>query len=246
MNELSNNLVNTGKVLTKAKRKLIMFSIIVVVLLAIILAIFIKGYTSAKADYEQKIRDLTDQVAQLSDPAYVAELASTKIVINTINAEIQDIGELATQEYIYTNADTYTDKAKWLGVEVGFTEKSFLVRYNGTIKAGIDITKVTAQKSEDTKEIIVYMPKAKILSHEIDHDTMEIVEKKDNLLNSIELEDMVKFEAECKEKMQEKAVENGILTKASENAQNVLYKIVYNDVVAAAGYKVTFVELDEE
>ena len=65
------------------------------------------------------------------------------------------------------------------------------------------------------------------------------------MFNSIELENFVKFEVKIKEEMEERAIENGILVKAYENAQNVIYKLIYTEPVAEAGYSVVFEAAEE-
>ena len=98
---------------------------------------------------------------------------------------------------------------------------------------------------KDSKTITVFLPEAEILSHEIDSESMEILDEKNGLFNSIELENFVEFEVKIKEEMEERAIENGILVKAYENAQNVIYKLIYTEPVAEAGYSVVFEAAEE-
>lgn len=230
--------------LLKYKRKLIKYGIIAVVVLAMVLVVFFKGYSNAAKKTEQKyadiIAELEAEVQKLSDPVAVTTVASKEVNINVINAEIRDIGELATIEYLYTDAGKFEDAAKIWGKNVPFTTKSFIAKWDGTIKAGVDISKVTAEENKATKEIIVWIPKAEILSHEIDSNSVETLDQKDGLFNKVTVDNVREFDAVSKDTMEKRAIENGILDKAFENAKEIISKLINTDVVKELEYKIIF------
>jgi len=84
------------------------------------------------------------------------------------------------------------------------------------------------------------MPKAEILSHEINSESIEILDEKDGLFNKVTVENTVQFEAISKVAMEDRAVENGILDKAYENAKEIIEKLVNNDVVQEKEYAIIF------
>lgn len=188
--------------------------------------IFVKGYSSAKEKYEDTITQLEAEVDRLSDPIAVYEEASREIDINVVNVEIQEIGELATMEYLYTDAGKFEDPKQLFGKDVPFTTKSFIAKWDGIIKAGVDISQVTAEVDSNNKEVVVHIPKAEILSHEIDSESVETLDQKNGLFNPVSVEDVREFDAESKEKMEERAIENGILDKAFENAESIIEKLI--------------------
>ena len=84
------------------------------------------------------------------------------------------------------------------------------------------------------------MPKAEILSHEIIEDSIETLDEKDGLFNSVTVEDVRNFDAISKEAMEVRAIENGLLDKAFNNAKAIIEQLVNNDVVQEQGYKIRF------
>lgn len=229
--------------LMKLKNQLIKIGVIVAFTLAVLLAIFWAGKASAKEKYETEITKLEQELA---DQIACWTHATTEVDISVVNASIQEIGELATIEYLYTDAGKFEDTAELFGKELNWslTTKSFITKWDGTIKAGIDISEVVAEKDAETKEIIVYLPEAKILSHEIDEESIETLDQKNGLFNSVEVQDIRKFDAVCKEAMEEKVIENGLLEKALENAKEIIYRLIYTDIVKEQGYTIRF-ELTE-
>ena len=157
-----------------------------------------------------------------------------------IKSEIKDIGELATIEYLYTNAAKFEDPKQIFGVNIPFTTKSFIAKWDGIIKAGVKIDKIIVEINDRKKEIIVHMPKAEILSHEIDNNSIETLDEEDGLFNKIKIEDVRSFDAISKDEMEQRAKDNGILDKAFENAKEIIERLVNNDIVQEQGYVIKF------
>nr|WP_300848729.1 DUF4230 domain-containing protein [uncultured Acetatifactor sp.] len=235
-----------GSIMKKKSRKYVAL-IVVVAILVIALGIFYKGYSSAKEKYEATIKQLEEEVDRLSEPVAVYEEAAQEIDIAVINAEIRDIGELATIEYLYTDAGKFEDPAELFGKEIpfSFTTKSFIAKWDGSIKAGVDISKVTAEVNESEKKIVVHIPKAEILSHEVDDESIETLDEKDGLFNKLKIDDIRAFDANSKDAMEKRAIENGLLDKALENAKAIIRKLIDNDIVKELEYDITFEVIEE-
>lgn len=228
-------------VLKRKKRKIITIAVIAVVIFLIILAIFLKGYSSASKKYKAIIEDLKQQIKNLEEePVLWDDKPTTEITIDLIKSEIQDIGELATIEYFYTDAGKFEDPKKLFNINVPFTTKSFIAKWDGMIKAGIKVDKIIVEINDEAKEIIIHMPQAEILSHEIDDTSIETLDEKDGLFNPVKVEDVREFDAISKDAMEQRAIENGILDKAFENAKDIIEKLINNDVVQEQGYKLKF------
>lgn len=225
-------------VMGKRKVQLIKFAVILIVVLVALIAVYMKGSSNTKKDYEDKIKMMEEEKQKLSEELVTTE----KVNLDLITSEIKNIGELATVEYLYTDAGKFEDAEKLFGIKLPFTEKYFIAKWDGIIKAGVKIDEIHVEIQEAAKEIIVQMPKAEILSHEIDNDSIETLDEKDGLFNPLEVEDVRDFDAASKEAMEKRAIENGILDKAYENAKVIVEKIVNTDVVQKQGYSVRFEE----
>lgn len=235
-NEQKNEII----VLKKYKRKLVKVGIIAVLIIVVLSTIFFKGYLNAKGKYEIIIKEQQDKIDYLSDPTVKYTLATREVTIDLIKSEIHEIGEIATIEYLYTDAGKFENPKQLFGVDVPFTKKSFIAKWDGIIKAGVQVDKIIVEINDSNKEIIVHMPNSIILSHEIDKDSIETLDEKNGLFNPIRVEDVREFDKVSKDAMEERAIENGILDKASENAKEIIEKLVNNDVVQEQGYKIRF------
>lgn len=226
----------------KKKIKIVLM-VAVIIVIALVLIITFSGYKKA----QEKVKELEEEVERLSDPIAIYEEASREVDIRLINAEIQDIGELATIEYLYTDAGKFEDPAEIFGKDIpfSFTTKSFIAKWDGVIKAGVDISKVTVEVNQFNKEIVVHIPTAEILSHDIDDESIETLDEKNGLFNRLKVDDIRKFDGISKDAMEQRAIENGILDKAMENAEKLIYNLVNTDVVEEQEYTITFKEFVE-
>ena len=51
--------------------------------------------------------------------------------VDNLKASIEDIGDLVTVEYNYTDILTYKDSLTLMDMKIPFTDKSYIIKYNG-------------------------------------------------------------------------------------------------------------------
>ena len=135
-----------------------------------------------------------------------------------VESRLTEIRELATMTYSYTNMAQFESSNDFYGVKVPFTTKKFILTYDGTIKAGVDLSR--AQVEVSGGEVRIVLPEAQILSHEIEEDSVEIFDEKTSIFNPFTVEDFTAFQAEQKAVMEEKAVSRGLLEQAGQKARD--------------------------
>ena len=138
----------------KHKAKIIGAIIVLLAIGAIIALIFNYGYNKASEKYESIIKELEEENEQLSEPTAKYEIASKEINIDMLNSEIKDIGELATIEYLYTDAAKFEDAPTLFGQDIPFTTKSFIVKWDGIIKSGVKVDEIKVELNNNKKEKI--------------------------------------------------------------------------------------------
>lgn len=167
----------------------------------------------------------------------------TEITSDTLHKEIEQIGELATVDYFYTNMGKFEDAVQFLDHNVPFTTKSFILSYDGQIKAGINLEEVQIHIADYA--ITVTIPQAKILSHDVDMDSVVLYDEKNSIFNGLSAEDVTVFIGKQQKTMEEKAIYNGLLERAQTTAlqvlQNFLTKFVETNENGDKQYKLNFV-----
>ena len=232
---------------SKFKRKLIFIVVLSVIALLIIFAAWLYGRDQAKKNAESEIAELKtmlqeqeDKIQELIETPIVVSRVNPEIILDLLHSEINNIGELATVEYLFTDASKFSDSRQIKNWNIPFTEKSFILKWNGVIKAGVNLEQVTIEVDEEEKKIIVSVPPAEILSYVIDNDSVEVLDEKDNIFNNITVDDKIQFDKATEDAMKNRAIENGLLEKAQKNAEDILARLIQADPAVANYYTIHF------
>ena len=193
------------------------------------------------AELECTIDQLEKKIQEIVDNPVVVTPVSPVIELDVLNNQIQDIGELATVEYLFTDAARFSDSKQIKNWNIPGTEKSFTVKWDGVIKAGVKVDKISLDVNENEKEITVMIPKAEILSYETDMESMEILDEKNNHFNPISVEDHINIEVETEKEMKQRAIENGILEKAQVSAEMLIGNLLLANPAIGTEYSIEFV-----
>ena len=134
------------------------------------------------------------------------------------------IQELALVKYNYSGVIGYKDFLKILKMNVPLTEKSFLLKYNGYIKAGVDFENIKVEVSG--KDVHISLPRAKILDVSIDEKSIKVYNESMNAFNPLTISDYNKAIVREKETMSNSAISQGILRDAAKHAEILLTTIM--------------------
>ena len=133
------------------------------------------------------------------------------------NFGLREIGELATQAGYFTSVQVIQDAKDFFGISLPFTEKKYVFSYDGTVKAGIDFKKIGIEIVGN--EIRVRIPEAEIFSIQVDPESYTIYYEGESIFNKLKIEDVNEAQKALEEEVREKAIGNGILENATNNAK---------------------------
>lgn len=134
------------------------------------------------------------------------------------------IQELALIKYNYSGVIGYKDFLKILKINVPLTEKSFLLKYNGYIKAGVDFENIKVEVSG--KDVHISLPSARILDTMIDEKSIRVYNESMNAFNPLTIADYNKAIVKEKDNMVDDAISQGVLKDATKQAEVVLTSIM--------------------
>jgi len=157
-------------------------------------------------------------LAGTDEPVIVNEPIPGKVT----KIELKDVGELATQAVYYTNVQTIRNAQELWGWKVPFTETHSIFSYDGVIKIGYDFAEIEIEVNEETKEIRVCMPEAKILSNEVDEYSMRLYDEEKNIFTPMGAEDYSAERIQIKEESEAEAIERGVFDDAQRNAETLI------------------------
>jgi len=151
---------------------------------------------------------------------------NTELKMFNLQQQIESIGELATLEYNYSTLIRMKDSRSLKNWNIPLTQKSFIIVVDGTMKIGIDASKIDVDVSETSKTISITIPKAKVLSHELHEDTLEVLEESSGLFNRVSIEDWPAMAIAKKQEMEDKVSDNDVFTRAGNDAAKMLKSLI--------------------
>ncbi|HPX33022.1 MAG TPA: DUF4230 domain-containing protein [Erysipelotrichaceae bacterium] len=163
---------------------------------------------------------------------------NTSIDIAVIEEKVNSIAELSTIEYYYTTLAKYENYKDFYGWKIPLTTTKFFITYDGVIKAGIDLSKVKV--SIVGKTVLIEIPKATVLSHEVKYDTMQIVDETYSIFNRITITDYNNFMLNEAKIMVTKAANDGLFQKAQQNAIRIIQDLIEPLIPENYDYSIRF------
>ena len=191
-------------------------------------------------DFQVKRRAEKSEAVQTAT-TIAAKEKKDKVIISVSTETIRDglanMGVLITQEYYFTQVETYTKEKTFLKFITSSSE--FMYSYDGKVLAGVDFGEIKIASDEDKKIITVTMPASRIEAVAIDRDTFRIYSEKESLWNPLKLEDYNISLAEFEDAAKEKAVGGGILARSDEQAKNLVREFI-SSLPNMSGYTIEF------
>lgn len=145
------------------------------------------------------------------------------IPVDYITAKLEDASELTTQTITYTSRVPMSD-----GSIPFITQKSFVMYYNATLRAGVDLLDVEVKERGNDK-IVVKLPHATVQgTPNIDPNFIKFVDEKKALLNWNKKEDVAEALAKAKEDLDNNPSIDMtlLLEKADEHAEELVHMLL--------------------
>lgn len=163
----------------------------------------------------------------------------TKISSETVESALKEAKELTTLKYHYKNIASFENSQQFQGMTIPFTKKSFLYTYEGEIHAGVDLEQAKVNMNEEAKTINVTLPETKILSHDIDENSVMVYDEKNSIFNPLEMKDYSNFRKEEEAKVEKEAIDKGLLDEAKEQTLKAVKDILLLNPIIEEDYTVS-------
>jgi len=222
-----------------ATKKEHLYQILILAVLAVIaLMLFMHPRTKPQAPEDVSAQASTEEPAVIVRDHFVE--VEREITVETIQQGLRDMGVLITGEYFFTDVITDSKALALFSYQIPFTESRYIVRYDGSVSAGIDLSTAWIAKDDELKKITVHIPPASIQTVSIDFNSFEKIEEKDGIGTRISVEDYNDGLKQLELDARVKAVDQGLLAHADENARLMISRFV-GSLVDTSQYTLDFV-----
>ncbi|MBR6094366.1 MAG: DUF4230 domain-containing protein [Lachnospiraceae bacterium] len=138
-------------------------------------------------------------------------------------SKLEDASDLTTAQITYTGIIHYDD-----GGIPFLTQKKYSMVYSATVEAGIDLSGVEIEVTDD--KVIVKLPEVKVDEPQVDLDSIEFYDDSFALFNWDQKEDGVDAMKEAREDCKKKADISSLEGRAYENAKEIVRKLLEDAV----------------
>jgi hypothetical protein len=145
----------------------------------------------------------------------------SEVDTSIIFEKMEKISELSIMKYYYSDVVVYKNNKKLKEFDIPFTQKSFLIKYDGYIKAGIEAGSIRIVSNDD-EGIKLIIKNSKILDHVIDENSLYVYDEKSSLFNKLSLKDVVEQIVSEKSNVENGLIEKGFLREADNNLKMYL------------------------
>jgi hypothetical protein len=177
------------------------------------------------------------------------------ISAHTVIKQVLPIGEYASLAYHYTSVVKNVNARDIRGWTIPFTTRRYIFTYDGTMKLGIDGTKIRIDVPANGADtgiaagtslpvIRIAFPEIVILSHEIMDDSIEVFEQSQTIFNEIKLADAFNVTAERKREMEEKVMASDVIKEAQVSVEQQFGTLLRNLPGIRDNYELEFVWQD--
>ena len=147
----------------------------------------------------------------------------TTKVIDTIS-QVLDIN---TVKYNYSNVVTVKKDKSINEIKIPFTEKSFVVKYDGVVNAGVKPENIKVVKN-DGNDIIIEIKKCEILDHYIDDDNFYVYDIKSSIFNKLKVQEIIDDVSKYKKEYEDKLIKEGFIDEVKNNTKLSIENILKN------------------
>lgn len=155
----------------------------------------------------------------------------TDIDLTVLKESMESNNELSTEKYLYTDSVSITNQ-NTLGIigrddiKLPFTDATYILQFDGTIKAGYDLDEATVSQEGDST-VVITLPPAKVLSHET--GDVSVVYEQQNIANPLHAGEDSDWIEQQKATMETRAESLGLFDEAQQNA-----KVTFESLFASA------------
>jgi len=165
----------------------------------------------------------------------------TNADIRSTVKEILPIAEFASLVYHYSAVITHSDTGKFFksSISIPFTGKKAIYTIDGTIKLGFDGKKIKIDNMYNN--IIVNMPRIKMLSHELHPETFSLYDERTSIFNRYTLKDANDMQMLHKTGQEGKAISDlGLFVQARQSAERMFRPLLENMPDVKGKYEIVF------
>ena len=224
--------IKIAKEVRKKRSKYLKLFLIITFVLLVVICVFLLQDRKIQKSKEKELMNALE------------EMERRQAAVGTIKEELRKISKYSAYEFYYTSIIHFSDKNKFMGIEIPLTGNSFTATVDGKMNIGINAENIEFSVQEDDEgkvtQILLTIPHSEILDNYTMQDSLKIYDEKNNIFNPVKVTDYKELIVEAEENEKQKALKGDLLQKSDEAVKYLLtshLQAVYgNDVEIKCEY----------
>lgn len=159
-----------------------------------------------------------------------------------VQEKLVELSEWTTLKYEYSNVIiSRTDKNFNLfglgDLDFDYAEAIKLIEYSGYLKAGTDLSKLQMTYNEETKQLLVRVPKSQILDNVVETEKTRVEDIKGTIFSDYPSQEIFDEINVNKQQLEEEKISQGFLDEADKRVESLLTSFLNSN-----GFEVTEIE----
>jgi hypothetical protein len=146
---------------------------------------------------------------------------NAKVDTEVIKQILEESSELTTAKLTLQGSKQFKDR----GVKI-FNRGDFILLYEATVQAGIDLSEIKIDNNEKNKKVTISIPKAEILSVSINPDKNKFIGEKFAVFNFDKKEDASRAQSEALKDAKKQAAKSGVLELADKQSAKLIEGLI--------------------
>lgn len=143
------------------------------------------------------------------------------IEVTEVKHKLEEIGEFAVSKYTYNDYVETESYRKFITWNIPFMKNYTKYEYSGVIKAGYKVSDMDVDVRNHS--IVITLPEVQVLDNYIEKS--QLVDSKNSLFNPLDGDEFQEITEDEKERQLQNAVNEGLYTKAKENATKLIEEL---------------------
>lgn len=148
----------------------------------------------------------------------------TNITSTQLKSSLEQASDLITTKYYYSEIGKFDNSYELNGWSIPFTEKSFILTYQGEAQLGFKTSELEVQVQDN--KIHIKCPSIEILSNSIPSESVEVYDQSYNIFNPVSVDDYLQFETEQKAQAVKRMEEGGVFERAQKDARTAIVQLL--------------------
>ena len=190
-----------GKKRAKERRKIPLRNIILILALCC-MSIFI-SFTILKFKASKKIE------------------STSKVIVN----KLESLSEISSLKYNYTSVIGIKENITLDKFKIPFTEKSFLVQYNGYIKFGTNLSTAKIELDKKAENVVITLENSRVLDNVVDLNNLQVYDEKWTVFNKLSSQEVIDEIARDQKNKADELVDSGYVKEANDRVSTLLKEL---------------------